>query len=52
MAFRKYQSVEKTRVLTEGQHSRVGQFLHKLGKRSASDLTEEERKALDKVSKS
>lgn len=52
MAFRKYQKVERSKVLSKDQHSRVGSFLHKLGKQSATELTEEERQALDKVTKS
>jgi hypothetical protein len=52
MAIRKYQSVENTKVLNKDQHSRVGSFLHKLGKQSANDLTDEEREALSKVAKS
>jgi tRNA G37 N-methylase TrmD len=48
MAFRKYQKVERQEVLSEGDHKRVESHLHKLGKTSAADLTDEEREELQK----
>ncbi len=48
MSLRKYQSVEKTEVLSPSEQAKVSANLHKLGKTSAVDLTDEERrKALD-----
>lgn len=48
MAMRKYQSVEKTQVLPPAEQERISTNVHKLGKTSASELTDEERrKALD-----
>lgn len=48
MALRKYQSVEKTEVLPPREQQAIQQNLHKMGKTSARDLDEEERrKAFD-----
>lgn len=52
MGFRKFQSVEKSSVLSSDELEKVSKNLHKLGKTSAKDLTDEERavafkKALD-----
>lgn len=48
MAFRKFQSVEKSEILPQGQQEKISSELHKLGKTSVRDLTDEERrKALD-----
>lgn len=45
---RKFQSVEKTQVLGADEQAKISDNLHKLGKTSAVELTEEERaKALD-----
>lgn len=46
MAFRKYQKVEKSSVLSKDEHEAVEDTLHKLGKTSAADLDEPERKKL------
>ncbi len=46
MSFRKYQSVEKTEVLSEEEHKQVESKLHKLGKTSMTELDEDERKEL------
>ena len=43
MSMRKYQSVEKTEILPRSEQDRVSSELHKLGKTSARDLTDEER---------
>jgi hypothetical protein len=45
MAMRKYQSVEKTQVLSPEEQTKVSENLHKLGKTSARGLTDEERAA-------
>jgi hypothetical protein len=48
MAMRKYQSVEKTEVLPPKEQQKIASNLHKLGKTSAKDLDEEDRrKAFD-----
>jgi len=48
MSLRKYQSVEKASVVDPQEASKISSNLHKLGKTSARDLTDEERsKALD-----
>lgn len=48
MSLRKYQSVEKATVVSPQESSQISENLHKLGKTSARDLTDEERaKALD-----
>jgi hypothetical protein len=45
---RKYTTVESVKVLPQQEQERISAELHKLGKTSARDLTEEERKqALD-----
>lgn len=43
MSFRKYQSVEKVKVLSPEENAKVALELHKLGKTSARQLTDEER---------
>jgi hypothetical protein len=43
MVMTKYQSVEKAEVLTPDEHRRIEAGLHRLGKTSAQDLTEEQR---------
>lgn len=56
MSFKKYQKVEKSSVLSKDGHKHVEGALRKLGKRSVSELDEDERKnltnSLDKSSKS
>lgn len=48
---RKYQSVEKVTVLPPSEQKQISENLHKVGKTSAVDLTEEERrKTLDTTS--
>ena len=48
MAMRKYQSVEKTEVLAPSAQKAISTGLHSIGKTSARDLSEEERrKVLD-----
>ncbi len=42
----KYQSVEKTEVLTENEQKEVRDKLESMGKTSARSLTDEERKKL------
>lgn len=45
---RKYQSVEQTTVLSPSEQEKIASGLRAIGKTSAKDLTEEERKlALD-----
>lgn len=52
MAFRKYQKVEKVETLSEDDHRKVESALHKMGKTSATDLTDEEREELaDQIAK-
>jgi hypothetical protein len=46
MGFTKIQSVEKAEVLTPEEHQRIESKLHRLGKHSAKDLSEDERKRL------
>lgn len=52
MAFKKYQKVERSDVLSPQEHKTVEANLHKVGKTSMQNLDEEERKqvtdALDK----
>jgi len=47
MGMRKYQSVEKANVLPADEQQKISANLHTLGKTSAVNLTDEERKALD-----
>lgn len=48
MAFRKYQSVEKVEVETQDESERIREGVTRLGKTSAADLTEsEKREVLD-----
>lgn len=47
MAMRKFQSVEKTVVLSPEEQAQISANLHTIGKTSAQNLSEEERKALD-----
>lgn len=42
----KYQSVEHAEILPEEEQARINQGLRQLGKTSAKDLTEAERKRL------
>lgn len=52
MAFKKYQKVEKSDVLSPAEHKQVEENLHKVGKTSARDLNDEERaEVLDKLDK-
>lgn len=46
MGMRKYQSAEKAQVLSPQEQTKVSENLHKLGKTSARDLSDEERAAL------
>ena len=48
MAFKKYQAVEKTNLLSKDEHRKVRKFLRKTGKRSVSELSDEEKTLLDK----
>jgi hypothetical protein len=48
MAFRKFNKVEKTDILPRKQVNAISDTLRRLGKKSMSDLTEEERKELGK----
>jgi hypothetical protein len=48
----KYQSVEKTEVLSEKEQRAVRDKLMAMGKTSAHNLTDEERKALEETLKS
>lgn len=48
MAFTKYQKVEDTKVVSPEGHRQIQKGLHDLGKTSARELTDEERRALDK----
>jgi len=56
MAFRKYQKVEKSQVVSPEGHDVIGGQLARFGKTSAKDLSEEERQqvtdALDETEKS
>lgn len=48
VSLRKYQSVEKTEVLPPQEQQKISSGLHAIGKTSAANLDEEERrKALD-----
>ncbi|MDA4131647.1 MAG: hypothetical protein OK454_00780 [Thaumarchaeota archaeon] len=42
----KYQSVEHAEILPEDEQARINAGLRRLGKTSAKDLTEDERKSL------
>ncbi len=46
MGMTKYQSVEHAEVLSEEEQARINQGLRRLGKKSAQDLSEAERKRL------
>lgn len=46
MALTKYQSVEKTEVLPPVEQKQISDNLHSIGKTSAKNLSEEERKKL------
>lgn len=46
MAMRKYQSVEKTEILDEEDHSKLSKSLKKFGKKRVSELPEDERKEI------
>ena len=46
MSFTKTQSVEHAEVLPDEEQARIAKGLRKLGKTSAKDLTEDERKRL------
>jgi hypothetical protein len=46
--FRKYMKTEHSEVANPEDHRRISKALRRLGKRSMRDLTEEERKNLDK----
>lgn len=48
MAFRKFNKAEKTDVLPRKQVNTISDTLRRLGKKSMSDLTEEERNELSK----
>lgn len=47
MSFRKTQSVEKVEVVSPKGHDEIKSELNKLGKTSATQLTDEERKLID-----
>lgn len=47
MGFTKYQKVERVEVETQDEHDRISRELNRLGKTSARELTDEERKVLD-----
>ena len=48
MSLRKFQSVEQARVLEEQESQKIAAELHRMGKTSAADLSDTERKsALD-----
>lgn len=42
----KYQSVEKAEVVSPAEEARINEGLRRIGKTSAKDLTEAERKSL------
>jgi hypothetical protein len=44
MAFRKYQKVERTDVVSPEGHDAIANSLHRIGKTSAASLNEDERK--------
>jgi hypothetical protein len=46
MAMRKYQSVEEARVLEEQESQKIAAELHRMGKTSAADLSDTERKSV------
>jgi len=46
MAFKKFNKVENAQVLSPSEHKAVEDNLHRIGKTSASSLTEEERESL------
>lgn len=46
MTLTKYQSVERAEILSEEEQLRINQGLRRLGKASAKDLAEDERKRL------
>lgn len=48
MSFRKYQSVENSKLLTKDEHRKVSKYLVKLGKASAVELTNAEREELER----
>ncbi len=48
---RKYTASENVEVLSPAQHQAVGDSLQKMGKQSAAELSEEERKALSEASR-
>lgn len=45
MSLRKYQKVEKVTPLPRDEQAKISANLHKVGKTSAADLTDAERKA-------
>ena len=49
MGFRKFQSVEKTDVLSDEEHGKIKNALKKLNKTSAKQLTDEEREKLSQL---
>lgn len=46
MGMRKYQSVERAEVLPPKEQQKISENLHSVGKTSAKNLSEEERKKL------
>lgn len=46
MAFQKFMRAEQAQVASKDEHQKISDTLNKLGKTSAADLTEEERKKL------
>jgi hypothetical protein len=46
MAFRKYQKVEDSNVLSQEQHETIEAGLNKTGSKSVADLPEDERREL------
>jgi len=46
MSFRKYQSVEKSDVVSREGHAAIRDELHKTGKKRVSDMDENEKKAV------
>jgi len=51
MSLTKYADIEGAKVLTPDEHQRIAKSLQKLGKLSAQDLTDDERKLLLDLSK-
>lgn len=51
MALRKYQSVEKSNVVSPEGHKAIQGELRKAGKTSVQDMTEDEKKRLASVDK-